>query len=102
MVVNRFDLDMRKGTGHITTQNFQEQYPTFNIDPKVYMSHSINGGYTFSQPRPVSSGEVGQADWKVIWTGFPTSQRHNFKIETFNETKTILLGASIQVQNVGY
>lgn len=101
--IPRVDLDMRKGTGaKTTTQISGTEYDTFNIDPKIYLSHSMNGGATFSESRPVESGAVGQTDWKVLWTGFPVSQRHNFKFETFNATKTILLGASIQFQNMGY
>lgn len=101
--LDRFDLEMRSGTGLKTTEQLSDlTYSPFNLNPEVYLSHSVDGGYHFSQQRPVTTGAVGQADWKIFWQGFPVSTRHVIKVESFNATKTIFMNAFATLQNVGY
>lgn len=101
--VPRFEVEMRSGTGLQTTQQLNSlEYNAFNLNPKIYLSHSVDGGYHFSQQREVTTGAVGQAQWKVMWQGMPVSARHVFRLDTFNATKTILLGAYAQIENMGY
>lgn len=101
--IPRLELEMRMGTGDkTTTPQTDLKYNDFNLKPEIYVSHSVDGGYHFSQQRPVSTGAVGDAQWKVMWQGFPVSPRHVFRFDTFNATKTILVNAFAQIQNVGY
>jgi hypothetical protein len=101
--INRFELNMRKGVGYKTTESIGgPRYSNFNSDPEVYLSHSQDGGYHFSQQRWAKIGEVGEANQQVVWTGFPISQRHVFRIDSFNKVKIIILGAFVQLENMGY
>ncbi len=101
--IPRFEVEMRAGTGNKTTTPINSaEYSDFNIDPQIYLSHSEDGGYHFSQQRPLSTGAVGQPQWKVFWQGFPVSPRHVFRLETFNATKTVFMNAFAQIQNMGY
>lgn len=101
--ISRLEIEARSGTGLATAPLTSAlTYDTFNLEPQIFCSHSLDGGYHFSQPREVTSGAVGEAQWKIFWQGFPVSARHVFKIESFNATKTIWLNAFVTLQNLGY
>lgn len=100
--INRFQLNMRAGTGYKTTEPVTNtKYNAFNLDPKLYLSHSVDGGYHFSQQRETTVGRVGEAEWQAVWLDFPISQRHVFRVESFNKVKTIWVSAHVQLENLG-
>jgi hypothetical protein len=35
--------------------------------PVIYMSHSDDGGHTWTTPRAATAGAIGQWRWRAIW-----------------------------------
>ena len=92
--INRFWLQMRNGIGSLATGA--------DNNPVLYISHSDDGGYTFSNERDVTIGKLGLARWEVQLTGFPMCREHVFKIECFNAIRNIIQKGFAETEYGGF
>lgn len=94
--IDRLILEMRQGTGIVGEGQTQD------VNPKIILSQSLNGGYTFAQQLPKEIGAVGQTNWLTYWDDIGISDKWCFRLETRNKVKTILLNLSAQLSVEGY
>lgn len=91
--INRLWLQMRNGLGTLAEGA--------DNNPLLYISHSNDGGYTFSNQRPVEIGKLALALWEVLLTGFAMGREHTFKIECFNAVRNIIQKGFVEIENNG-
>ncbi len=120
--IDRFQLDLRQGmVGTIpgdlisidtengvalTTENGNtlivgQQSDIQGPQPIVYLSYSKDGGQTYGYRQPAFMGNIGEYSARTVWRKLgtvPRGQGFTPKIEFFNETPFIILGASWNVE----
>jgi len=94
----RFQIEMRQGLGLKESDEKNDA----DFDPKVYLSFSSNGGYTFGEQVSHSIGRVGEAGWLTMGIDYSLSDRLCWRIECMNGVKNIWLNAAVLMTNEGY
>jgi Phage stabilisation protein len=97
LVIDRLELQGFQGRGAETLENGQ-----FELDPKVYLSVSLDGGKTYGNPISMTTGKVGEFDWETIWINLGVGKSFTFKFETFHRAKTGFLRADLKLSLTGY
>jgi hypothetical protein len=86
---DRFELDMETGTGLAAGQGAQ---------PRVWLSHSNDGGATWSNQAEVPIGPMGARFTRAIWRRLGAGRNRVFRIEMSDPVRTALIAANIDAQ----
>jgi hypothetical protein len=82
-VVDALELVCETGTGASTGQG---------SDPTINLSYSTNGGRSFNNQMPRSTGALGEYDQRVIWSSLGRVNREVcFKFEASDPVKWVFL-----------
>ncbi len=103
----RMQIDMLMGVGRIDTKPLTSLIPpstptqlsqSADVDPKVFLSVSEDGGATYSSFGTASFGKAGDRLIRVLWFDTATYRDAIFKFELFNAVPIYILGGAMDVQ----
>ncbi len=103
----RMQIDMLMGVGRINTKPLSSLIPpstplqlqhSADVDPKVFLSVSEDGGATYSSFGTASFGRAGDRLIRVLWFDTATYRDAIFKFELFNAVPIYILGGAMDVQ----
>jgi hypothetical protein len=105
---SRMQLDMLKGVGRINTKPLsslppfpivtqQQLMDSADVDPKVFLSISEDGGATYHSLGTASFGQAGDRLIRIIWRSLGTYRDAIFKFEIYNAVPVYILGAAIDM-----
>lgn len=77
-------IDFESGTGLTTGQGF---------DPQAMLTHSDDGGKTWSNERWTTIGKIGKYSNKAIWRRCGTFVQRMFKMVVSDPVKVVIIGA---------
>jgi len=92
------ELDCVTGTGlNATPQNIND------ADPQIYLSASVDGGYTYGNSVLAGVGKIGQYQRRVVWPPLGVFEKGCvLKLEHFNQTQLVMMGLDLEISAVGY
>lgn len=90
--INELQLTLLQGQG---TANGDDQ------TPRVELRVSRDGGITFGKPHTVEIGKLGQFFKKCIYRNLGVAERFVFDIRCYNAINFVLMGASVNYDDIG-
>lgn len=84
------ELDMEAGTGLDGTGQ--------GTDPKIMLTWSNDGGFTFGSEMWADIGKIGQKAKRIIWRRLGAGRGRVFKIASSDPVRRVLVGANIELE----
>lgn len=69
-----------------------------SVIPYAFMSFSVDGGISWSQPRKAPIGQTGQYQYKTYWRMLGSGYSFTFKIEVYDPIRVVILGAAVDYE----
>ena len=82
--MHKLQLDIKTGVGLSSGQG---------SDPVAFVSHSDDGGATWSDPRSANIGATGQYKWRATWNVLGSYRERIFKFRVTDPVEVVILGA---------